>query len=105
MSAPLDVVLGWPEYWGKTMNGIAVIRILGMVTGLLLVAASGAQETPLPQAILPPTGAVEVAPGTVVPRPAMLDSPEQAQKLVSFPVLRPDPDTLPAGLELAEVGW
>lgn len=24
---------------------------------------------------------------------------------MSFPVLRPDPETLPAGLELEEVGW
>jgi len=34
-----------------------------------------------------------------------LDSPEEAQELVSFPVLMPDPETLPAGLELEEVGW
>jgi hypothetical protein len=34
-----------------------------------------------------------------------LNSPEQAQDLVSFPVLMPDPEALPAGLELQEVGW
>ena len=35
----------------------------------------------------------------------MLDSPEEAQDLVSFAVLMPNPETLPAGLELEEVGW
>lgn len=35
----------------------------------------------------------------------MLDSPEEAQDLASFAVLMPNPETLPAGLELEEVGW
>ncbi|MFW6135712.1 MAG: hypothetical protein ACOC7N_02695 [Chloroflexota bacterium] len=34
-----------------------------------------------------------------------LDSPEEAQELVSFPVLIPDPEALPSGLEIEEVGW
>jgi hypothetical protein len=40
-----------------------------------------------------------------VSRPATLDSPEEAQELVSFPVLMPDPEMLPAGLELERVEW
>jgi hypothetical protein len=35
----------------------------------------------------------------------MLDSIEEAQELVSFPVLIADPETLPGGLALEEVGW
>jgi len=60
---------------------------------------------PEPRRTVPPTVAVEVAPGTVVSRPAVLGSPGDAQELVSFPVLVPDGETLPAGLELQEVEW
>ena len=35
----------------------------------------------------------------------VLDSPQEAQELVSFPVLVPVSDTLPAGVELEEVRW
>ncbi len=35
----------------------------------------------------------------------VLDSPEEAQELVSFPVLMPEPETLPTGLGLDQVRW
>jgi hypothetical protein len=43
--------------------------------------------------------------GTVVSGPARLDSPREAQELVAFPVLVPDQETLPTGLELGSVTW
>ena len=79
-------------------------------TAVLVVStACGDAATPSPEPeprrTVSPTVAVEVAPGTVVSRPAVLGSPGDAQELVSFSVLIPDGETLPAGLELQEVEW
>jgi hypothetical protein len=94
---------------GEAMKKMPILRLLGTGAAALLLAACGEPMTPSPRAepqrALPPTVAVEVSPGTVVSRPATLDSPEQAQELVSFPVLVPDPETFPTGLELERVEW
>ncbi len=86
-----------------------MFRSLVLVDALLFLAACGRPSAPSPrtrpQRTLPPTEAVEVSPGTVVSRPATLDSPEEAQELVSFPVLVPDPGSLPVGLAPEGVGW
>ena len=87
------------------MKRVSIFRLLGTVTAVLLLAGCGGQVTWSRLGTLSATVAIEVSPGTVVPRPATLDSPEEAQELVSFPVLVPDPDTLPAGLELEGIGW
>jgi hypothetical protein len=92
-----------------TMKRISIFRRLGGVIAVVLFAGCGQPMTPSPEAeprrTLPPTVAVEVSPGTIVSRPAMLDSLEEAQELVSFRVLVPDPETLPAGSGLEKVEW
>lgn len=85
------------------------LGVCALATALLMLAACGdpSASSPgaAPERTLPPTVGIELSPGTVVSRPATLDSPEQAQELVSFPVLVPDPETLPAGVELEGVDW
>ncbi len=86
-----------------------VFRSFVLVTALVLLAACGNPVTPSPgaepQRTVPPTTTIELPSGTVIGGAAMFDSPEEAQELVSFPVLVPDGETLPAGLALEEVGW
>lgn len=60
--------------------------------GLSVFSACNSPASPSPEAqgrTSPPTVGIELSPGTVVSRPATLDSLEQAQELVSFPVLVP----------------
>mgnify|MGYP006296925495 CR=1 FL=1 len=84
------------------------LGVCALATALLMLAACGdpSASSPgaAPERTLPPTITVEVD-GTVISGPAMLESPEQAQELVSFPVLVADPETLPAGLRLEGVAW
>ncbi|MFW6135849.1 MAG: hypothetical protein ACOC7N_03410 [Chloroflexota bacterium] len=91
------------------MKSTVILRLLGMGAVALLLAACGQPMTPSRRAesqrTLPPTVDIEPSPGTVVSRLATLDSPEQAQELVSFPVLVSDPESLPAELTLEGVGW
>lgn len=84
------------------------LQSLALITTLLTLTACGGPSTPStrpPERTLPPTVGIELSPGTVVSRPAMLESPEQAQELVSFPVLVADAEVLPAGVELEGVDW
>ena len=82
--------------------------VCALATTLLMLAACGdpSASSPgaAPERTLPPTIPVEVD-GTVISGPAMLESPEQAQELVSFPVLVADAEVLPAALELEGVDW
>jgi len=84
------------------------LGVCALATTLLMLAACGGPSASSPGAApertLPPTITVEVG-GTVISGPAILESPEQAQELVSFPVLVADAEVLPAGLELEEVDW
>ncbi|MGD2104614.1 MAG: hypothetical protein PVJ55_05810 [Anaerolineae bacterium] len=88
-----------------------MLRSLGacvLITALSVFSACNSPASPSPEAqgrTLPPTVGIELSPGTVVSRPATLDSLKEAQELVSFPVLVPDPETLPAGLEVERVEW
>jgi hypothetical protein len=101
--------MGAEELYGEQATKRGLFRALVLVSALLLLAACGQPMTPSPGAeperTLPPTVGIELSPGTVVSRPTTLDSPEEAQELVSFPVLVPDPGSLPAGLALEAVGW
>lgn len=72
---------------------------------LLCAIAACARPPASPTVSPPPTVTIVLPDGTVIPGPARLDSPEKAQELVSFPVLVPDQETLPAGLELGFVAW
>lgn len=56
-------------------------------------------------AVAPPTTTVVLPNGTVEAGPAILDSLEQAQALVSFSVLEPDPEALPATMETKGAEW
>jgi hypothetical protein len=71
----------------KTMKRVSIFRRLGGVTAVLLLAACRQPMTPSsaagPQRTVPPTVTVEVSPGTVVSRPAMLDSLEQTLCIVA----------------------
>jgi len=58
-----------------------------------------------PLVSIPPTTTIVLAHGTIVPGPAILASIEQAQSLVSFSLLTPDPRKLPSGLRLERVEW
>jgi hypothetical protein len=90
------------------MMAKTTLQSLPLSTTLLTLAACGGPSArspgATPERTLPPTVTVEVG-GTVVWGPAMLESPEQAQELVSFPVLVADPETLPTGLRLEGVAW
>jgi len=101
--------MGAEELYGEQATKRGLLRSLVLVATLLLLTACGRPSAPSPEAApertLPPTVGIELSPGTVVSRPATLDSPEEAQELVSFPVLVPDPETLPGGLELEGIGW
>ncbi len=72
---------------------------------LLCSMTACARRSAPPTVSPPPTTTIVLPSGTVTPGPAMLDSPQEAQELVSFPVLVPDAETLPAGLELTRVEW
>jgi hypothetical protein len=97
---------GWHEEQATRRD---LFRSFARVGALLLLAACGRASAPPtgkePERTLPPTVAVELSPGTVVSRPAMLDLPEDAQEVVSFQVLVPDPEALPTGLALERVEW
>lgn len=77
------------------------LPILFLLCSMTTCARPSAPSTVSP----PPTVTLVLPGGTVISGPAILDSPEQAQELVSFPVLVPDSETLPSGLELGSVGW
>jgi hypothetical protein len=89
------------------MQGLS--RLFALATALLLLAVCSRPATPLPgtepKITPPPTVTIVLPGGTVVSRPARLDSPREAQELVAFPVLVPDQETLPTGLELGSVTW
>ena len=86
------------------------LGVCALTTAPLMLAACGGPSASSRERTLPPTVTIEVG-GTVITGPAMLESPEQAQELVSFPVLVAASETLPAGLRLerasisAVSGW
>ncbi|MFW6135850.1 MAG: hypothetical protein ACOC7N_03415, partial [Chloroflexota bacterium] len=75
--------MGTEELYGDQATKRGLFQSLVLVSALLLLVACSGTRT----------------------ASRTLDSPEEAQELVSFPALMPDSETLPAGLELEEVGW